>query len=126
MLRKDYLTAQIEELARIMAKLLTSISGLTLEDAIKSLEQTLAESNIKLDNILDMSDAEIIATIEQNPAFDAANIEALSDVLAALAQKSDAAKHYRKSLFLLEYINTVHKIFSFERNAKINRLKSRP
>lgn len=125
MLRKDYLVSQIEELAKFMAKLLASLSGLTLDEAIESVETALAERGLVLNDILHLEDSELIKTLKQNPAFDSGNIENLTDILIALGDKSDDVKWYAKSLFLLEYINASDKIFSLGRNAKIEYLKSR-
>lgn len=124
MLRKDYLISQIEELAKFMAKILASISGLTLDDAIKEVETALAERGVQLDDILNLEGKELIQILKQNPAFYSSNIENLSDILTELGNKSNDAKWYAKSLFLLEYINASDKIFSFARNARIDHLKS--
>ncbi|NUY81044.1 hypothetical protein HUK80_09075 [Flavobacterium sp. MAH-1] len=125
MLRKDYLVFQIEELAKFMAKLLATLSGLTFDEAIESVETALAERGLVLDDILHLEDSELIETLKQNPAFDSGNIENLADILIALGDKSDDVKWYGKGLFLLEYLNASDKIFSLGRNAKIEYLKTR-
>ncbi len=124
MLRKDYLLAQIEELAKFMAKLLSTLSGLTYDDAVQTLETALAERGLVLADLIEIPEAELIDFLKQNPAFDSGNIEALAKVFEVMGEKSANAKWYAKSLFLLEYINQSERIFSLERNLKIDRLKS--
>ncbi|RZJ69509.1 hypothetical protein [Flavobacterium sp.] len=125
MFRKDYIVAQIEEMAKFMTKLLATLSGLAYDDAVETVLSVLAEKGLKIDDILEMNESDLIETIEQNQAFDSGNIEALARIFEVLGDKSGERKWYSKSLFLLDHINTSERIFSSDRNTNINRLKSR-
>lgn len=125
MFRKGFIESQIEELGRLMAKILAALTGRNYDDSKKLIEEKLAESGIRFDELLGLDERELVLVVSAMPAFSPENIEAFADVIASLAEKASDAQLYRKSLALYEFVNTSERTFSIERNAKIDRIKSR-
>lgn len=125
MYRKGYLDQQIEDLGRVMAKLLADLIGLKQGESSEVVNHIFQnELGMDADDLAALADNDFVETLKNIPKFDAANLEKLADVFASLAQSNSEKKFYRKSLLLYRYIDASEKIFSAERNAKINRIKA--
>lgn len=129
MYRKDYLDKQMEQLGRVLAKLLSDLIGQKTpgESAALAHEILTNELPFGLTDLLAIPDHELVKTLLETQKFDAANLEKLADVLMQIAptENTDGRLNlYRKSLLLLQYVNVSEKIYSVERNAKIDRINA--
>lgn len=129
MYRKDYLDKQMEQLGRVLAKLLSDLIGQKTpgESAALAHEILTNELTFGLTDLLAIPDHELVKTLLETQKFDAANLEKLADVLMQIAptENTDGRLNlYRKSLLLLQYVNVSEKIYSVERNAKIDRINA--
>jgi hypothetical protein len=125
MFRKGYLDQQIEELGRVMAKLLTDMTGQKSGESADAINEMLQnELNLNIEDLTSMPDEAIIETLTAHPKFDTNNLERLGDIFATLAQSDTSNKPlFQKSLVLYRHVDVSGKIFSVERNAKIDRIK---
>ena len=124
MLRRDYLEAQIEEVGRLLAKILALITLTNLDEAALETKKSLDETGVDLEKLLELEVTEFENIVSNLPGFNPANIEALADVLSALGDRNQDKRLYAKSLALYQYVDRIERVFSLERNAKMNRVRN--
>lgn len=115
MLRGGFIEMQIEEIGRVMARILAAIAGKQLEAPIAESVKMLAESGVDLETLLALEVQEFVPTVSSLPGFTPENIEAFANVLFALGQQTSDTELYQKSLCLLRQVDAVGRIFSLDR-----------
>lgn len=127
MFQKDYILRIIEELAKLLARVLGLIKNNDFEPAENLLEK--AYELLKLDRSWkDKSIPEIIKHLNSmESSF--GQMEAIADILRTegdfyfAQERPEAEQYWLKALAIYEYIEKSDKVFSFERNNKLNDLK---
>jgi hypothetical protein len=132
--QKDYFLREIEKIGSLLKAIFSKISKNTGETSIsveKQFEETkneLFESfDFDLLEFINLKNEEVINYLENKTGLNVVNIELLSSILEKLGlnDKSERKKHlFEKSLLTIEYCKNKDKTFSFERDDRIERLKS--
>lgn len=129
--QRDHLKKQIDDLAEVLAKLLTGLLQLKTEgktqESLDLTNQTLKTAlNQDLDELLTIPDGTFISDLKarkiKNEAFDK-----LAEVLLVLADNEGTTekgkKIYKKAFLLFEKLESVEPIYSMDRHRKLERLK---
>ena len=132
MVYRDYLKKQIDELGRVLGKLLADLISLKTQEkaelGIEIVNQTLkTELDLDLPKILSLSEEEIIEKLEKMTSdykligvYADIIYEMLDDLNYEKAKKADLLK---KILALYEHVEMKRSTFSFENRTKIEMIK---
>lgn len=136
--KRDYILRQIDQLGRVLAKLLSDLTGLKNQGqtskAIEITNQVLQEElNFDIEDLIAIPTNELIYTLQSDKKFSINNIEKIADIFLFVAdhtfdeedQNERRKKLYTKSLKIYEYIEKTEDIYSFDRHLKIERIKER-
>jgi len=136
MVYRDYLKRQIDELGRVLAKLLADLIGLKTQgktdQVIEIVNQTLKkELDIDIDVILSLSDEELIEKLEEKTSSDNQLIGMFVDIIFEMVdsnemnfEKEKRICLYKKVLALYEHVEKKSSAFSFDNHAKIEIIKN--
>jgi hypothetical protein len=134
MYRRDYFKKQIDELGRVLAKLLTDLlqlknDGNTTIGTETTNEVLQKELTISLPQLLCIPEDAFIQELKNKRVTDD-NLNCLADILLVLAEtgaEQDALQQkllYKKCLLLLEHVQGSDSTYSMERHEKIKRIKN--
>lgn len=132
MIQRDLLQRQIEELGKMLGRVISELYGLegkgnagaTIEIVNEALQGQLA---MDIQKLIDLPRDDFINKLRKNTGFDHANMEKLADIFAYFADYDilpEKAKLYKKCLAVYEFLENDEKIFSFERQNKIDQIKN--
>lgn len=129
MYRRDYFLKMTQELAIILAKVLGLKETGEVQkasDVIHDAYQELLGLNRK--HILQINNSTMIDQLKEEVKLKNEQLEVLARLLfedAELASGDYKYDLYNKSLLILEHLNVVQKMYSFEREEFIDRIKER-
>jgi hypothetical protein len=134
MVRKDYLENQIDEIGKVLTKIISDFFGfqnkgnqnINLAIVTKTLSEKL---DLDLDQIIKIPNSEFVDFLIQNKKFSNQSLDKLSELLLILTDnvldnKLNNNQLYQKCLILLEYLKNTEKDYSFDRHFKIEKLKA--
>src|SRR3954464_15963473 len=129
--QKDYLKKQFDELGQVLSTLITGLlqhkNESTFTGGIESTNQQVIEAlEYNLDELLAIPDENFISILKakkiKNESFDK-----LAEWLWLIADNEGPTetgkKFYKKSLLLLDKLESVETIYSMDRHRKIERIK---
>jgi len=133
MLKRDYLTRQIQQLARAMGEILARL----LENPVEP-ETSIAEARAEIEKLLDIAiddeqvdGQEFISDLTSHGIRDETLLDSLAQVLTGLAEKkteaqdAEGAAVYRaKALAIYEHLVANATTFNFSWLDRISKLKS--
>lgn len=135
MQQKDYLLREIEKLGLMLRMIVEKLTGKGKTPATSVDEQIgeakgmlLSQAGLDLDYCFTLETSEIEQYISTLNGINGPNIELLADVLKVMGMKSDPAakqEYLKRALKLYEICNSMDKTFSFDREGKIQEIKSR-
>ena len=124
--RRDYLEIQIEQLGRVLSKLISGFLGIKNQSVSNEiLEQT--NSSLKeyfgfdLSDLSKLSNQDFIRIIQNNRSFNIENLDKLSNFIELLAEikpENEKIILLEKSLAIIDYIDKKESIYSLERQMK--------
>lgn len=135
MFRKDYIQKQLEQLGRVIAKVMADLAGLNndgkAEEGIRLAGQTLqSEFDLELNDLIALKEEETIAFLRDEKNLAPGRLNLLADLLFTTAdafreseQQMIAVNLDRKTLLLYEYVNLTERTFSALRQQHIEALK---
>jgi hypothetical protein len=129
--QEDYLKKQIDQLARILGKILTDMLGLKNQGQVgagieMSIQALKDELDIDIQELIELETSHFIPSLQSEKGFTDVALEQLASLLLAFAdnqQYGDSKKVYRKCLAIYEYLEKVDKTYSVERHLKMDRIK---
>jgi hypothetical protein len=134
--QQDYLKRQIDQMARVLGKIIADITGLKDQGKVNE-GMEIAEQDMKSELALDMKDLlkiprdEFIDTLINKKQVHKENLEQFAEMLSELADgwlKQDAGEKakdlYEKALAIYEYLEEAGSAFSFGRNMKKQNINS--
>ena len=129
--QQDYLKRQIDQLARILGKVLTLLPGLNkngqLTYAYEASEQIIkTELDIDIRRLINMPSDELINYLKSEKYYTNQNLGKLADILFLTAQyatDNDKQSLYLKSLSVFEYLETAEKTYAIDRQLKIKQIR---
>ncbi|MCO6497683.1 MAG: hypothetical protein J5I50_08495 [Chitinophagaceae bacterium] len=129
--QRDYLEREIEQLGRLLGKILSDLGRLhgkgKVSGTIAEAEQSLqGELDIELDKILVLPDEDFVGLLLTKRGFNNTNLEKLSNILLLLAEEKRGAEKenmLRKCLAILEHLQTAGGVYSLEKASTITGIR---
>ncbi len=129
--QEDYLLKYLEKLSRVIAAMLGFREKGLPEEAIKVADETFKELlDLKLIELEKMTSESFIEKIRET-RYSASFIGLLAELTYETAENKaiindiSAKSYYQKSLELFNYLNEKDKTYSFDRELKIEEIKSK-
>lgn len=129
--QRDYLKKQVDELGQVLSKLISDLLQLknagTFSAGIESTSQQLKEAlDYDLEELLAIPDEDFITTLKAKKIKNE-SLDKLSELLLLMADNEGLTDKgrmlYKKSLLLLDKLESVEPIYSMERHRKIERVR---
>jgi hypothetical protein len=135
--QEDYLKRQIDQLGRVLGKLLADILGFRskgqVNAGIETTNQVLKnELGLNIDGLISISNGDFIKILQDDKKLNNGNLDNLAEILFLLAEEPDSPDAdnrkmkmlYEKALILYEHINETSSVYSFDRHIKIEKIKN--
>lgn len=128
--QQDYLKRQIDQIGRIIGKILTDFIGLKnkgqINDGIELTNQALkSELDLDMDELINLTQDQFISTlIKKNLTNESLNKFAEILLLIADNRKENPKELREKCIAIYEYLEKVDTIYSLDRQWKIERLRN--
>lgn len=127
----DYLKRQIDQLARILGKILTEMLGFKNQGKVgagieMSIQALKDELDIDIQELIELETSHFIPSLQTEKGFTDKALDQLAAILLAIADNQhdgNSKKVYRKCLAIYEYLEKVDKTYSLDRYLKIDRIK---
>jgi hypothetical protein len=129
--QQDYIRRQIDQLGRVLGKVLADLLGLKgqgkLTDGVEITDQILkTELDLDLQKLINIPNDNFINVLKEDKGFNNGHLDTLAQVLYLLADTKDDSNRravYEKCLLIYEYLETEEHVYSFERQSRIERIK---
>jgi hypothetical protein len=135
--QEDYIKRQIDQLGRVLGKILADLIGLKakgqVSEGIEAASEALkGELDLDIDDLASIPPEKFLLILKEEKKLSDINFEKLADILFLLAEKPDLfnsdkdrrSKLYERSLIMYEYLDKTSSTYSFERNAKIEKIRN--
>lgn len=129
--QEDYLKKQIDQLGRVLGKIMSDLLGLKnqgkVNDGVETTNQALkGELDFDLTDLIDTPPDQLIDKLTAQEKFSHENLEKLAEILLFMAdnQTENRKRMYEMSLAILEYLEESEGLYSLDRKWKIERIKS--
>jgi len=127
----DYIKRQIDQLGRILGKILSDLLDLKnqgqVNDGIEvSIQALKDELDLDLQELIAIQTNYFIDVLKSEKGFTNGNLNKLADILLFIAdnrQGNDKKLLLNKCLTIYEYLEKADKVYSFDRRGKIERIK---
>ena len=136
MQQEDYIKRQIDQLGRVLGKILADLMGLkarrqaSLE--IESVSQALkTELGLTIDDLTLIPTDSFLTTLLDTKKFSDNNFEQLAEIMFLIAEElniknTDVGKMkqlYERALIIFEILDKTSTTYSFDRHSKIEKIK---
>lgn len=129
--QQDYLKRQIDQLGRILGKILADFIGLKnkgqIIDEIEVAKQTLKnEIDLDLENLINIPKESFVNTLKTQKNLTNDHMDKLAEILLIIADNSHESNKqiYERCLTIYEYLEKEENIYSLGRQWKIQRIKN--
>jgi len=129
--RQDYIIKQIDQLAKVLSKLLADVLGLKNDLKITEAEKlvnTVFEKDLgfNFDEFLEVEDVKFITFLTSNN-FDLASMEEFANLFFEIGtsstEKEKQINCFSKAKIIYNHLNTERKTFSFDFMTKLNAME---
>lgn len=125
--RRDFLLDQIEQLGKVLGKILDGLFNQKepdkINNAINTAELQLKEQlDMDVNQMLNATESELANYVHQRN-LKAEHIDVLANYFNTIAINSSSLKHYQTALSLLNIADNIAKTTTFERIAFVEKLK---
>jgi len=137
MQQEDWLIRQINQLGRVLGKILADLLGLKAQglvsEGIEAAEQALKnELDLNIDDLNSISTERFIKTLQEGKKLSDDDFDKLADIFLLIAEELDESgadndkkeKLYKKALTIYEYVDKTGSTYSFDRHSKIEKIKN--
>jgi hypothetical protein len=134
--QRDYLQKIIDQLGRVLGKILADLAGLVNEgkvsDGIEITNQALKNAlDLDINELIELPSYKLLDTLVNKKKLSNENIEVIANILLLIAdnlsEENDILKRknfYEKCLLLFDYISQNTSTYSFDRHIKIEKIKN--
>jgi hypothetical protein len=132
--QRDYIQKQIDQLERVLAKLLSSLLNLKsqgkINKAMKMVDQNLKkELDLDVQAIMAIPTENLIEILKDKKNLNIENLGSLADILFLLGASHPAkgAKSeilFKQCLTIFEYLEKLETTYSFERHQRMEHIKT--
>jgi hypothetical protein len=129
--QRDYLKKQLDEFSQVLFTLITGLlqhkNAGTFNEALQPTNKQLKEIlDYDLDELVSIPDADFISVLKAKKIKND-GLDKLSELLLLVADQEGSTEkgkqYYKKSLLLLDKLESVETIYSMDRHRKIERVK---
>jgi hypothetical protein len=137
MQQEDWLIRQINQLGRVLGKILADLLGLKTQgqigEGIEAAKQALKnELDLNIDDLISIPTEQFIKTLQVGKKLSDDDFDKLADIFLLIAEELDKSgadddkkeKLYEKALTIYEYVDKTGSTYSFDRHSKIEKIKS--
>jgi len=137
MQQEDWLIRQINQLGRVLGKILSDLLGLKAQgrvsEGIEVAEQALkGELDLDINDLAAMPSERFIITLREEKQFTDDNFKMLADIFLILSEELDQNDRdnekkkqlLEKALIIYEHLDKTGSTYSFERHNKIEKIKN--
>ncbi len=133
--RKDFLKKQIDELGRVLGKMLADLLGLKqqgqVSEGLAVVEESMQKAlSLNLISLVTVAPPALVAWLQEKHNFAPQHLEPMADILYEAAEgfvlQNDTATAnalWERALVLYEHLEITETTFSFERHFRIEQLK---
>lgn len=132
--QEDYILRQIDILSRIIGKILADLLGVKNKGEIIEIDSIIevlkSELDLDLNQIFELNDEDLFTFLVEERKFTLDNLEKMAEIFFVVGSdmlkrdNNSCHKYLKKSLTLLEYINSRDSTYSLGRIKKIEKLKT--
>ena len=136
MQQEDYIKRQIDQLGRVLGKILADLMGLKTRgqasQGIESTSQALkTELGLNIDDLTLIPSDLFLTTLLDTKKFSDNNFEQLAEIMFLIAEElniknTDVGKMkqlYERALIIFEILDKTSSTYSFDRHSKIEKIK---
>ncbi len=130
-MERDYIKKQVDELARMLSKIISDLMGQKTETSIGGIEamsQVLkSQLDIDFQSLMSISDNDFITILEKELSTE--SINNIAKIILIVADNTKKRNEettilYNKCLCILEYLEKKEATYSFDRNLIIQKIKN--
>lgn len=133
MFKRDYLLSIIEQIGKVLAKVVDLLKKNEPEEALDTVHKTYDRFfHMKVEELDNILENDPVNKLINEHDFDDQRLNALADLLKTegdiylKTDKSELAKsRYYKAMIIFEYLNQVEQVYSFDREAKISDMQEK-
>ena len=130
--QQDFLMRQIDQLSRVLAKLLADLAGPNKGQVSESIEvtnQTLkTEIGLNIEELMTIPEDKFIETLRSNRQLSNNDLDAIAHVFYALAEvQQDAEQKYKLqqlALTIYDYLDVNNTTYSLDRHLKMKQIRN--
>ena len=134
--RKDYLKKQIDQLGRVLGKMLADLLGLKqqgqVSEGLQMVDETMQKAlSLNLISMIAVSPRELVDWLKREHQFQPEHLEPMADILyesaeGFLLQKDTQTAHalWERALAIYEHLEATETTFSLERHYRIEEIKT--
>jgi len=137
MQQEDWLIRQINQLGRVLGKILSDLLGLKTQgkvgEGIEAAEQALKnELDLNIDDLTTIPTERFIKTLQEGKKLSEDDFDKLADIFFLIAEElsqrgtddKKKKKLYEKALTIHEYLDKTGSTYSIDRHNKIEKIKN--
>lgn len=133
--RRDFLKKQIDQLGRVLGKMLADLLGLKqqgqVSEGLSAVDESLQKAlSLNLVSLIAIEPRELVAWLKREKQFEQQHLEPMADILYEAAEgfliqndTETARALWERSLALYEHLQESQTTFSLERHYRIDQLK---
>lgn len=129
--QRDYILREIEKISVLILGLIGRLRKAKSEnrfekEMVSVSEEFESSTEVNIYNVIGSELADLPGMLSNELGFDFRNMELMAELLIEFSSNMDEDQRrtaLEKSIFLLELVDKESKVFSFERQIKINKLK---
>jgi hypothetical protein len=129
--QRDYILREIEKISVLILGLIARLREAKAENRLNKERDSVSEefessSDVNIYKVIGSDLKDLPDMLSNDSGFDFRNMELMADLLIEFSTNMDEGQRrmaIEKSVFLLELVDRESKVFSFERQIKINELK---
>ena len=134
--QEDYIKRQIDQLGRVLGKILAGLIGLKahgqVSEGIEAADQALkTELGLNIDDLTLIPTESFLKTLLGTKKFSDNNFEQLAETMFLIAEELNIKnievgkmkKLYERSLIIYEILDRTSSTYSFDRHSKIEKIK---
>ena len=136
--QEDYIKRQIDQLGRVLGKILADLTGFRargqMGEGIEAADQAIkAELGLSINDLISIPTENFINKLQESRKVSDDNFDKLADLFFQLAEELDQSgtdnekmqNLYERSLMMYDHLDQTSLTYSFDRHTKIEKIKNK-